>query len=156
MESHDRYADVAGLRFIDANQKDENMTGNIVFRVCTVALCFSLFGCERPISFAADVQPLLAESCGNCHDRTGEGSVASGFSVSDYDDVMAGTSLGPVVIAGSSESSNLYRVIDAKVAPEIRMPPHHQVSWAEGRGKPLTGEQVDIIKRWIDEGAKDN
>ena len=132
------------------------MTTNIVLRVGIVALCLGLFGCERPVSYAADVQPILTESCGNCHDRTGEGSVASGFSVNDYDNVMRGTDLGVVVIAGSSDSSNLYRVIAAKTEPEIRMPPHHEQSWAEGRGKPLTGEQVAIIKRWIDEGAQDN
>lgn len=132
------------------------MTANIVLRVAFVALCFGLFGCERPVSYSADIQPLLTESCGNCHDRTGEGSAASGFSVNNYDDVMKGTDLGVVVVPGSSESSNLYRVIAAKTAPEIRMPPHHQESWAEGRGRPLAEEQVAIIKRWIDEGAEDN
>jgi len=132
------------------------MTANIVFRLCSVALCFGLFGCERPISYSADVQPILNESCLSCHNRAGEGSVTSGFSVSDYADVLEGTSLGPVVIPGSSESSNLYRVIAMKTAPEIRMPPHHDVSWAEGRGVPLSEEQIGIIKDWIDQGAKDN
>ncbi|MDH3372576.1 MAG: hypothetical protein OEM85_04290, partial [Gammaproteobacteria bacterium] len=93
------------------------MTANIVLKVGFVTLCLGLFGCERPVSFAADIQPLLSESCGNCHDRTGEGSVASGFSINNYDEVMKGTELGPVVIPGSSESSNLYRVIAAKTAP---------------------------------------
>lgn len=132
------------------------MTANFLLKLGIVGLCFSLFGCERPVSYATDVQPILSESCGNCHDRTGEGSFASGFSTNNYDDVMAGTSFGPVVVAGSSDSSNLYRVIAAKTAPEIRMPPHHQQSWAEGRGKPLTEDQVDIIKRWIDQGAENN
>ena len=132
------------------------MTSSTVFRIAIVALCFGLFGCERQVSFADDVLPLLSESCASCHDRTGEGSVTSGFSVRNYDDVMQGTSLGPVVIPGSAESSNLYRVIAEKTAPEIRMPPHHDVSWAKGRGKPLSDEQVDVIKRWIEQGAKNN
>ena len=127
-------------------------------RVLITASCVALFliGCERGVSYSTDVQPLLTASCGSCHDSTGEGSDTSGFSVNDYDDVMKGTALGPVVIPGSSESSNLYRVIAAKTAPEIRMPPHHPESWAEGRGTPLSDEQVGVIKRWIDEGAKDN
>jgi len=132
------------------------MTANIVFRLCSVALCFGLFGCERPISYSADVQPILTESCQSCHNQSGEGLVTSGFSVSNYADVLEGTRLGPVVIPGSSESSNLYRVIAMKTAPEIRMPPHHDVSWAEGRGVPLSEEQIGIIKDWIDQGAKDN
>lgn len=132
------------------------MTSATVFKIVVVTMCFGLIGCDRQVSFADDVFPVLSESCGNCHDRTGEGSVASGFSVSDYDDVMTGTRLGPVVIPGSPESSNLYRVIAEKTAPEIRMPPHHDVSWAEGRGKPLSDEQIDVIKRWIEQGAKNN
>ena len=132
------------------------MTAKITITLGIGALCIGLSGCDRPVSYAADVQPLLTESCGSCHFRTGEGLVTSGFSVANYDDVMEGTSLGPVVIPGSSESSNLYRVIAAKTAPEIRMPPHHQESLAEGRGAPLSEAQVAVIKRWIDEGAKNN
>ncbi len=132
------------------------MTSNIVLKIGFVALCFGLFGCERPVSYSTDVRPVLAESCGPCHNRTGEGLRASGFSVATYDDIMKGMTLGPVIVAGSSESSNLYRVIAAKTAPEIRMPPHHPQSLAEGRGDPLAPAQVEVIKRWIDEGAKNN
>ena len=132
------------------------MTTNIVFRLCSVALCFGLFGCERQVSYSADVEPILTESCLSCHNRAGEGSVTSGYSVATYDDVLEGTNLGTVVIPGSSESSNLYRVIAMKTAKEIRMPPHHDVSLAEGRGVPLSDEQIKTIKDWIDQGAKDN
>ena len=97
------------------------MTANIVFRLCSVALCFGLIGCERQISFTADVQPILTESCLSCHNRVGEGSLTSGYSVATYEDVLEGTSLGTVVIPGSSESSNLYRVIAMKTAKEIPM-----------------------------------
>ena len=136
--------------------KDETMTANIVFRLCSVALCFGLIGCERQISFSADVQPILTESCLSCHNRAGEGSVTSGYNVATYEDVLEGTSLGTVVIPGSSESSNLYRVIAMKTAKEIRMPPHHDVSLAEGRGVPLSEKQINTIKVWIDQGAKNN
>lgn len=132
------------------------MTANIVFRLCSVVLCFGFIGCERQISYSADVQPILTESCLSCHNRAGEGSVSSGYSVATYEDVLEGTSLGTVVIPGSSESSNLYRVIAMKTAKEIRMPPHHDVSLAEGRGVPLSEEQINTIKVWIDQGAKNN
>lgn len=132
------------------------MNAKILLGLGSIALCMNFSGCERPVSYAADVQPLLDESCGNCHDRTGEGSISSGFSVNDYDAVMKGTNLGKVVVPGSSESSNLYRVIAGKTAPEIRMPPHHHESWSKGRGRPLSPKQIDIIRRWIDQGAKDN
>ena len=155
-ESHNCEVHFARLGLIESNMKDETMTANIVFRLCSVALCFGLIGCERQISYSADVQPILTESCLSCHNRAGEGSVTSGYSVATYEDVLEGTSLGTVVIPGSSESSNLYRVIAMKTAKEIRMPPHHDVSLAEGRGVPLSEEQIKIIKDWIDQGAKNN
>ena len=133
------------------------MTGRFWLSVGWAALAVGLAGCEpQPVSYSADVRPILAHSCGNCHNRTGEGLQASGFSVATYDDVMKGTRFGQVVIPGSSDSSNLYRVVAGKVAKEIRMPPHHDSSHAEGRGQPLSADQVDIVKRWIDEGAKNN
>ena len=36
------------------------------------------------------------------------------------------------------------------------MPPHHKESLASGRGSPLPDDQVEVIGRWIDQGARDN
>jgi hypothetical protein len=108
------------------------------------------------VSFADDVQPILAVSCIACHDKSAEGYATSGFSLGDYQSVMKGTNFGPVVVAGSSFSSSLYLVIAHKTEPEIHMPPHHEDAWAEGRGTPLTEEQIETIKLWIDQGAKNN
>lgn len=113
-------------------------------------------GCSKEVSFNADVQPILAVSCLECHDGTGEGSSTSGFSVKDYDSLMKGTQFGPVVIAGDSVSSTLYRLISHKASKKIQMPPHHDVTLAEGRGDPLTAAQIETVKTWIDQGAKNN
>lgn len=120
------------------------------------ALFLALMGCERQVSFADDVQPIILASCVECHNENAEGYAASGFSLSDYDSVMKGTKFGPVVVANSSESSPLYQVIAHKTAPEIHMPPHHEDAWAEGRGTPLTEEHIETIKAWIDQGALNN
>jgi hypothetical protein len=127
-----------------------------LYRVGVIVLCVGLCGCERQISFAGDVQPILIASCLRCHDQSAEGIAASGFSLVDYDDVMKGTKFGPVVIPNSSISSTLYMVIANMTSPEIHMPPHHETSLAEGRGVPLTADQIEIIGAWIDQGAQDN
>lgn len=132
------------------------MTSANLLKVGVCALCVGLFGCERQVSFADDVQPILAVSCIACHDKSAEGYATSGFSLGDYQGVMKGTNFGPVVVAGSSFSSSLYLVIAHKTEPEIHMPPHHEDAWAEGRGTPLTEEQIETIKLWIDQGAKNN
>ncbi len=133
------------------------MNTKLLLNIGVLALSVQLLGCgDREVSFSADVQPIFQERCIECHDSGGEGIVASGVSLRDYAGVMKGTKLGPVVIAGSSISSTLYLVVAQKTAPEIQMPPHHAVAWAEGRGSPLSEEDVGTIAAWIDEGAKDN
>lgn len=125
--------------------------------VAILVLATQFAACGRgEISFSADVMPILQESCLECHNSTGEGAAASNFSVVDYASVMKGTTFGPAVIPGSSISSTLYRVVAGKTSPEIRMPPHHTESLAEGRGESLAAEQIQIIADWIDQGAKDN
>ena len=133
------------------------MSARFLFSAVVVALGTQFSGCGRnEVSFAADVQPILEFACAECHTTAGEGVAASGFAVDDYNSVMKGTDFGPVVIAGSSISSTLYMVVAGKTDPEIRMPPHHEEAWAEGRGAPLGDEQIDMLAAWIDQGAKDN
>ena len=101
-------------------------------------------------------KPIFREHCIECHGETGEGSAQSGLSLATYDSVMSGTKFGPVVVPESSMSSALYLVIAQKTAPEIQMPPHHQQSLATGFGDALPENKVDIIRAWIDQGAKNN
>lgn len=133
------------------------MSTKLPVHVGILALTAQLLGCENPeVSFSSDVQPIFQQYCVECHAGAGEGVAASGFSVRDYESVMRGTDLGAVVVAGSSMSSSLYLVVAQKTAPEIQMPPHHERAWAEGRGSPLSEEDVAIIQAWIDQGAKNN
>ncbi len=133
------------------------MNEKLLLKVGILALSMQLSGCTRAeVSFSSDVQPLFEKHCIECHDSTGEGVTASGFSVRDYDNVMKGTRLGEVVVSGSSISSTLYLVVAHKTAPEIHMPPHYIHAWAKGRGPPLSNDEIEIIQTWIDQGAKDN
>jgi hypothetical protein len=71
--------------------------------ICSIVIA----GCAEKVSFSADVMPILAEHCLDCHQEGGAGYAASGFSVASYDDVMKGTRNGPVVEAGYSYASTL-------------------------------------------------
>jgi hypothetical protein len=116
-----------------------------------------LNGCgQGDVSFSDDIQPIIAKSCVSCHNETGEGAMASDYLMTDYNGVMKGTTHGPVVVPGSRMSSSLYLVIAGKTAPEIRMPPHHEESLAEGRGPMLSAETIEMVGLWIDQGAKNN
>ncbi|UCB55795.1 MAG: hypothetical protein JSW45_04500 [Thiotrichales bacterium] len=113
-------------------------------------------GCSQEVSFQKDVNPILQENCLSCHDGKGEGVEASGFSVRSYDDLMKGTKFGQVVVPGDSLSSSLYRLIDHQADPKIQMPPHHDEALSAGKMQSLSGAQINTIKAWIDQGAKNN
>ncbi len=99
-------------------------------------------------SFKEDVLPVFEEHCTSCHHAPdGAGFQASGLNLTTYQGVMKGTKFGPMVIAGNPETSNLMRLLDWEVPPQIRMP-HGQ--------KQLSVCDRDAIRTWIREGAKDN
>lgn len=129
-----------------------------IFRSCLLLMpLFLISGCgQGEVSYADDIEPIIAESCLGCHSGAGEGAEASDYLMVDYDSVMKGTGFGPVVVAGSRMSSSLYLVVAGKTAPEIRMPPHNDESFAAGRGVMLSANAIETIGLWIDQGAKNN
>jgi hypothetical protein len=122
------------------------------FYVTIAAAVFILGACshkekETGVSFATEVKPILDQSCVNCHKAAGQGYSKSGLRLDSYESLMAGTKFGPVVKPGSSISSSLYLVVAGKADPSIRMPHNRE---------PLSSESVELLKNWIDQGAKNN
>ncbi|MCH7880693.1 MAG: hypothetical protein IIB69_03770 [Proteobacteria bacterium] len=132
------------------------MHNRIYSIIFVAAIPFFSISCSKPVSFNKDVKPILVANCLICHDGSGEGSAASGFSVKTYNSLMQGTKYGSVIVPGSSVSSTLYRLIAHKVDPKIQMPPHHDEGLAKGREDELTPRQITTIEMWIDQGAKNN
>ena len=123
--------------------------------IFTLALAAVAAGCSQQVSYEKDVLPILQNRCQSCHDGKGEGSQASGFVLMTYEDLMKGTQYGPVVVEGESLSSTLFLMIDHRVDPKIHMPPH-QESDEEGQFASLSRDEIETIKTWIDQGAKNN
>jgi len=115
--------------------------------VMPLAAVFSLLGCSRQVSFEGDVRPILDNRCVKCHQPGGEGYLKSGLDLENYKGLMKGTKFGPVVVPGSSINSTLVNLIEHKASSAINMP-HNEA--------PLPEEQVELIKRWVDQGAKNN
>jgi mono/diheme cytochrome c family protein len=102
---------------------------------------------NSPISFREDVLPVFQIRCAGCHSPEGEGYKASGVDLTTYKGVLAGTKYGPMVVPGDPDSSNLMRLIDWRVSPQLRMP-HSK--------KQLSVCDRNDIRAWIRQGAKDN
>ena len=115
-----------------------------------LTLCaFTALGsaCTRQVSYSKDVMPILEKNCMSCHKEGGKGQVATGFSMETYEDFMKGTKFGPVIVPGSGFSSTLAILIEHKADPKLNMPHKKQ---------PLPEQDIETIKLWIDQGAKNN
>ncbi len=95
------------------------------------------------VDFARDIAPMLAQNCTACHNaKKPEG----GLNLESHSSLMLGGDSGQAVVAMDLDSSSLLaRVIDG----EDPMPPKDNVVGA----KPLTNEQVVLLRRWIEAGA---
>lgn len=117
---------------------------------CGTALtCLFMLGACSPknVSFNADVQPILAKNCLECHVPGGSGYVASGFDMSSYEAFMKGGKFGAFVIPGDALASNLIILVEGRAHPSIRMP--------HGREK-LSDREIELLKVWVQEGARNN
>lgn len=108
-------------------------------------------GAGEPVIYSRHIQPILTTSCASadCHAR---GSSVTGLVVDSWEHVMEGSDeFGAVVVPYASVKSHLFQHVntDTTLGPTAlpRMP--------LGRD-PLPIEQIRTIKRWIDEGAKND
>lgn len=101
----------------------------------------------QEVSFAEDVLPVLTYRCAECHQPGGAGFEASGLDLTSYKAVMAGTKYGPMIIPGKWQESNLLAVIEHRTDPKIWMP-HNR--------KSLSKCEIQAIRFWVMQGAKDN
>lgn len=93
------------------------------------------------IDFAQDIQPLLQKHCWSCH---GSEKQESGLRLDLRDAAMLGGDSGKAIQPGDSAGSRLIELVSA-ADPDEAMPPE---------GQPLSQQQIDLLRAWIDGGAK--
>jgi hypothetical protein len=98
------------------------------------------------ISFKKDVFPVLKMNCLPCH--TEDQMNPSELYLETYDDLMKGGKHGKPIVEGKADSSMLIR----KLIP----PPPFGDPMPLKRKTPLTADTVNIVKKWINQGAKNN
>ncbi len=93
------------------------------------------------VDYTREVKPLLARSCVGCHGPTKQ---RSGLRLDTAAGMKKGGDSGPAVVPGDSGASRLVHAVTGANDVPV-MPP-----------KPprLTAEEVAVVKKWIDQGAK--
>lgn len=113
------------------------------------ALCASDAMAAQPdVSYGRDVSPILHDYCLNCHEPGGKGFDKSGLDMSTYQSLMKGTRFGSVIKPGDSFTSILIQVVEGRVHASIRMP--------YGMNGGLAREKISVLKKWVDQGARNN
>lgn len=107
-------------------------------------------GCERTptVSYQKDVVPILDRHCKSCHVPGQAGYVVSGFELGSYETLMKGTQFGPVVLPGDPLTSVLVMLIEGRVDPSLKMP--------HGGATTPSQDEILTIRRWVEQGAKNN
>ena len=103
---------------------------------------------ESVVSFSQNIKPIIDQNCVSCHQAGGDGAAASGFIMSSYDELMKGAQFGPMIIAGDAEGSNMVVLMEGRADPSISMP--------HGQQKPVSKADIQSVRLWIDQGAKNN
>lgn len=100
---------------------------------------------EGPVDFEKEVLPIFRRSCMACHNATeAEGK----FVIETPQSILKGGSEGPAVIAGKGSDSLLIQLASHQKDPQMP-PPDNDV-----KAKPLSPEELGLIKLWIDQGAQ--
>ena len=100
---------------------------------------------ERVVDFAREVRPILSDNCFACHgpdEATRQRGLRLDIQEGLFED--RGRLGGPAVVAGNATDSRLYQRL-VTGSSRLRMP-----SGAD----PLTDEQIETVRLWIDQGAE--
>jgi hypothetical protein len=98
---------------------------------------------SRTVDYERDIAPILSKNCYRCH---GPKKQQGGLALHVQDRALAGGDSGPAIVPGKVAESRLIRYV-AGLEEDYQMPP-------EDAGKPLTPEQIGLLRAWIDQGAK--
>jgi mono/diheme cytochrome c family protein len=91
------------------------------------------------VTFEGHVADIFEQRCMRCHN---EDKQKGGLSLDTMGALMTGGASGEVIKVGDPDGSRLFRLINGTEEP--KMPPS---------GDPLSPEQLDIIRKWIQLGA---
>ena len=101
---------------------------------------------DRAVSvrFNRDIRPILASNCFSCHGPDAANRKAD-LRLDVPGDVLRQRTGHVVVVPGKPSLGTLLQRLDTSRAA-LRMPPAHS-------GKTLTSAQIDLIRRWVAQGA---
>jgi len=103
---------------------------------------------KADVTYATDIKPIFDVSCVKCH---GGERPAARLSMGSLAGVLKGTKAGKILTPGDSANSLIIKAVAHLTKdPDGWMPPLQNRAGI----KPLTADQIGLIRAWIDQGAK--
>jgi hypothetical protein len=96
---------------------------------------------NRQVDFVNDIQPILARNCYACH---GDQKQEAALRWDAKEIALKGSEHGPVIVPGKSAGSLMIHLVAGLEGGDRVMPQ---------KGDRLTGEQIGLLRAWIDQGA---
>lgn len=141
------------------------MTGwaRIIFATVLVAVCSPLLADDKPaalapsaieiaeikrtdpVDFAKDILPIFRANCLACHNAKDR---EADLVLESPPTIRKGGESGPAIVAGKGMESLLLKSA-AKIEKPFMPPKNNKVG-----AKPLTPQELGLLKLWIDQGAK--
>ena len=109
-------------------------------------LCCSGASAQSAVSFSKEVYPLLKAKCLKCHEKDDENP--NNFAMDNYQLLRTSGTTKDMIVPGDAAKSYFIVKLLPKPPKGAQMPIFSK--------KKLTDEEVDLLKRWIDQGAKEN
>ena len=98
----------------------------------------------QAVDFQRDVRPILADNCFRCHGPD-ESTRQVRLRLDTEEGVFSERPNGQPIVAGNASASLLFQRITHE-NQRLRMPP-------ASSNKTLSDKQIDVLRRWIDDGA---
>lgn len=99
----------------------------------------------QALDYERDIMPIFVEKCADCHSNE-SGKAKGGFKVDDPEHLLGRLRKNNLVIPGDWDASYLFITLYRPADHEDAMPP-------KGKGERLTPDEVELVQRWITEGA---
>lgn len=100
----------------------------------------------QTIDFQRDIQPILAEHCTACHGADNENRHA-GLQLDLREMALKGGESGAAaIVPGKPDASELIKRITSTDGDQVMPPPKEN--------KPLSPRQIELLKKWIEQGAE--
>lgn len=101
---------------------------------------------KEAVRYSAELLDILDAKCTGCHNSV---LAENGLNMETVAGMVKGGKRGPSLVPGKADESLLFRMAAHRVEPV--MPPREKANL-----KPLTPDELGLLKLWIDQGAKDD